>query len=107
MIFLKVDVDKCQETAVSCGVKAMPTFVFYRNKVNASERRLLQFTELLLSTPHIQKEIDRLQGADLNGLIGKIQQNIGPDDQNVSAFSGKGHTLGRYNGNNKTLMDTW
>lgn len=33
VIFLKVDVDKCQETAVSQGVKAMPTFVFYRNKV--------------------------------------------------------------------------
>lgn len=34
VIFLKVDVDKCQETAVSQGVKAMPTFVFYRNKVS-------------------------------------------------------------------------
>lgn len=33
VIFLKVDVDKCQETAVSQDVKAMPTFVFYRNKV--------------------------------------------------------------------------
>lgn len=44
----------------------------------------------------MQNEIDRLQGADLNGLIAKIQQNIGPDDSSVSAFSGKGHTLGRY-----------
>lgn len=32
-IFLKVDVDKCQETAASQGVTAMPTFIFYRNKV--------------------------------------------------------------------------
>ena len=32
-IFLKVDVDKCQETAASHEVSAMPTFIFYRNKV--------------------------------------------------------------------------
>lgn len=32
-IFLKVDVDKCQETAAAQGVSAMPTFIFYRNKV--------------------------------------------------------------------------
>lgn len=32
-VFLKVDVDKCQETAAAQGVSAMPTFIFYRNKV--------------------------------------------------------------------------
>lgn len=32
-VFLKVDVDQCQETAAAQGVSAMPTFIFYRNKV--------------------------------------------------------------------------
>ncbi|KAK0165992.1 hypothetical protein PV328_004457 [Microctonus aethiopoides] len=32
-IFLKVDVDKCQETAAAQGVNAMPTFIFYRNRI--------------------------------------------------------------------------
>lgn len=33
-VFLKVDVDKCQETAAAQGVSAMPTFIFYRNKAS-------------------------------------------------------------------------
>lgn len=33
-VFLKVDVDKCQETAAAQGVSAMPTFIFYRNRVS-------------------------------------------------------------------------
>jgi thiol-disulfide isomerase/thioredoxin len=32
-VFLKVDVDNCPETAASNGVSAMPTFIFFRNKV--------------------------------------------------------------------------
>lgn len=54
-VFLKVDVDKCQETAAAQGVSAMPTFIFYRNKA----------------------KIDRLQGADVNGLEHKIRQHMG------------------------------
>ncbi|VEN37618.1 unnamed protein product [Callosobruchus maculatus] len=57
-VFLKVDVDQCQDTASAQGVSAMPTFIFYRNKV----------------------KIDRLQGADPNGLENKIKHHIGPED---------------------------
>jgi hypothetical protein len=36
-VFLKIDVDKCQETAAMQGVSAMPTFIFYRNRVSGVE----------------------------------------------------------------------
>ncbi|EAA11972.3 AGAP005462-PA [Anopheles gambiae str. PEST] len=52
-VFLKVDVDKCAETAATQGVSAMPTFIFYRART----------------------KIDRLQGADINGLEAKIQKH--------------------------------
>ena len=45
-VFLKVDVDQCQETAQSNGVTAMPTFMFFRNKT----------------------KIDKMQGADNKAL---------------------------------------
>jgi hypothetical protein len=32
-VFLKVDVDVCEETAMGQGVSAMPTFIFFRNRV--------------------------------------------------------------------------
>ncbi|XP_018318667.1 thioredoxin-like protein 1 [Agrilus planipennis] len=51
-LFLKVDVDNCQETAAAQGVSAMPTFMFFRNRT----------------------KIDRLQGADSAALETKIQQ---------------------------------
>lgn len=57
-IFLKVDVDECQETAGSQGVTAMPTFIFYRNKV----------------------KLGNVQGADATALEAKIQQYIGNDE---------------------------
>ncbi|CAG0907457.1 unnamed protein product, partial [Darwinula stevensoni] len=51
-VFLKIDVDNCSETAAAQGVTAMPTFIFYRNKV----------------------KVDRLQGADPTALENKIKQ---------------------------------
>lgn len=56
--FLKVDVDRCKETAASQGVSAMPTFIFYRNK----------------------SKLDRIQGADPQALEAKIKQYYGSTD---------------------------
>ncbi|XP_014215988.1 thioredoxin-like protein 1 [Copidosoma floridanum] len=36
-VFLKVDVDKCAETAAREGVSAMPTFFFYRNRTKLGQ----------------------------------------------------------------------
>jgi len=68
-IFLKVDVDKCQETAASHEVSAMPTFIFYRNKT----------------------KVDRLKGADPTSLENKIQQYYGSEDSEDGDSSVRGH----------------
>jgi hypothetical protein len=65
---LQVDVDKCQETAAMQGVSAMPTFIFYRNK----------------------QKIDRLQGADINGLNAKIDQHYAAEVGDASEDYGHG-----------------
>ncbi|RZF35381.1 hypothetical protein LSTR_LSTR009766 [Laodelphax striatellus] len=57
-VFLKVDVEKCAETAASQGVSAMPTFIFFRNKI----------------------KVDRLQGADHPALESKIKHHYGSED---------------------------
>ncbi|XP_022914878.1 thioredoxin-like protein 1 [Onthophagus taurus] len=57
-VFIKIDVDKCQETAMAQGVSAMPTFIFYRNRT----------------------KLDRLQGADPTALENKIVQYYGSDE---------------------------
>ncbi|XP_033213515.1 thioredoxin-like protein 1 isoform X2 [Belonocnema kinseyi] len=68
-IFLKVDVDKCAETAAGQGVSAMPTFIFYRNRT----------------------KLGTCQGADPNGLEAKIQQFYGSGDADDSEGSIAGH----------------
>lgn len=65
---MKVDVDKCQDTAASQGVSAMPTFIFYRNK----------------------SKIDRLQGANVEALEAKIAQHIGATEEEGGEDYGQG-----------------
>jgi len=65
--FYKVDVDKCQETAASNGITAMPTFVFFRGKTKLEEQR----------------------GADPNALEEKIKKWYG--NQSTEDVGVKGH----------------
>lgn len=64
-VFLRVDVDKCADTAVAQGISAMPTFLFYRNKT----------------------KIDLLQGADSATLESKVQQHYETDDDGAAEES--------------------
>lgn len=57
-VFLKVDVDKCADTASVQDVRAMPTFIFYRKRA----------------------KLGQCQGADPVGLESKIQQFYGSGD---------------------------
>eukprot|EP00088_Acartia_fossae_P032234 TRINITY_DN33023_c0_g1_i1.p1 TRINITY_DN33023_c0_g1~~TRINITY_DN33023_c0_g1_i1.p1 ORF type:complete len:300 (+),score=73.88 TRINITY_DN33023_c0_g1_i1:41-901(+) len=67
-VFLKVDVDECQETAASNGVSAMPTFIFFRNKT----------------------KVDRIQGADTNALEEKVKHHYGEEGGDVEDAGVKG-----------------
>lgn len=42
-VFLKVDVDRCAETASAQGISAMPTFVFYRNRVSKYLKKMMYY----------------------------------------------------------------
>merc|ERR1711976_84755 len=68
-VFLKVDVDKCQETAATYGVSAMPTFVFFRGGT----------------------KLDTLRGADPNALEEKIKKWYGSGDDEEDEPVVKGH----------------
>ena len=37
VIFIKVDVDECEDTAQNCDIKAMPTFQVYKNSQKVEE----------------------------------------------------------------------
>ncbi|KAJ6224167.1 hypothetical protein RDWZM_002712 [Blomia tropicalis] len=63
--FLKVDVDQCQITATNNNVSAMPTFVFFKNRV----------------------AIARLQGADPNALTAKLKELVESNETLASAAS--------------------
>lgn len=68
-VFLKVDVDRCAETASAQGVSAMPTFIFYKNRTR----------------------IDRLQGADPSVLESKVRQYYGTDEAGDEDNAVAGH----------------
>lgn len=69
VVFLKLDVDQCPETAASQGVTAMPTFLFYRNRI----------------------KIDRLAGADPAALEAKITQLAGAEESEDADVGVAGH----------------
>ncbi|KAG5462292.1 MAG: hypothetical protein BJ554DRAFT_5404, partial [Olpidium bornovanus] len=67
-VFLKVDTDKLQSVASSCGIRAMPTLQLYKDGVM----------------------VRQIVGADLKGLESAILAHYEVFD----SFSGKGQTLG-------------
>ncbi|CAB3257255.1 unnamed protein product [Arctia plantaginis] len=68
-VFLKVDVDRCAETASAQGISAMPTFIFYKNRTR----------------------LDRLQGADPAALESKVRQYYGTDEAGDEENAVAGH----------------
>jgi len=60
-VFLKIDVDKCQETARSQGISAMPTFHFYINKTKVDGLRGGNAAEL---ERKIKKWVESASGSD-------------------------------------------
>lgn len=52
VIFLKVDVDECEELASDYEITAMPTFVFVKNREKVS---ISCFTHLFFTFLHIAK----------------------------------------------------
>lgn len=66
VVFLKVDVDVCQETAMAQQVSSMPTFLFFKNGVR----------------------IDRMSGANPQLLEEKVKQHCGTETEDSLV---KGH----------------
>lgn len=59
VVFLKVDVDQCPETAANQGVTAMPTFIFYKNKT----------------------KLGQVKGTDIQALESKLKEFGGEGDE--------------------------
>jgi thioredoxin-like negative regulator of GroEL len=74
-VFIKVDVDKCPGTAAANSVSAMPTFVFFKNRV----------------------EIDRARGADKAQLENKIKKNLTAEPTMLGATTSSGGNVSATN----------
>uniref|UniRef100_A0A1B6M690 Thioredoxin domain-containing protein n=1 Tax=Graphocephala atropunctata TaxID=36148 RepID=A0A1B6M690_9HEMI len=68
-VFLKVDINVCQETAMAQGVSSMPTFVFYKGG----------------------GKIDSITGSNTQLLEEKIKQHCGSDGSGEAESPVKGH----------------
>lgn len=89
-VFLKIDVDECQETAQECGIRAMPTFQFYKNS----------------------KKVDEFSGASPDKLKAMIEKHIGGSSSSSSSssstgsFGGTGYVLGGKSSTSTTNQPT-
>ena len=68
VVFLKVDVEKCEQTAAANRISAMPTFVYFKNS----------------------QELERIKGADKAQLEDKIKRHAGSGDDGAGAVAGGG-----------------
>lgn len=66
VVFLKVDVDKCEQLAHSNNISAMPTFVLYKNSV----------------------EVERIRGANKQALEDKIKQHATSNVDSLTSDNG-------------------
>lgn len=71
-MFIKVDVDKCPGTAAANNVTAMPSFIFYRNRVI----------------------LDKLRGANKTELENKIKQLLQQSTESSAETNGNGVNTG-------------